>query len=279
METSQSFARFGVNVGPNERLVSVIAGSGLVMKVLSKPSKARLPLILTGGLLIYRGLTGRCGFYRALKIEPTESAGRRGIRVERAVTIAKPRPEVYSFWRNFENFPKFMRHLESVTMTSEKTSKWVAKAPLGQSVSWEAEITEEQSNQYIAWQALPGSQVHTSGMVHFKDAPGDRGTEVYVYLTYIPPGGSAGAAFAKILGEEPDMQVREDLRRFKQVLEAGEVASIFGQSSGRIEEVQRERAALKRGVQDSPKKDVVQAASEASFPASDPPSWPSDPSH
>lgn len=279
METSQSFERPEINVGPNERLVSVIAGSGLIMKVLSKPSKARLPLILTGGLLIYRGLTGRCSLYRALDIQPIESAGRRGIQVERAVTIAKPRSEVYAFWRNFENFPKFMRHLESVTMTGEKTSKWVAKAPLGQSVSWEAEITEEQPNQLIAWQALPGSQIHTSGVVHFKDAPGNRGTEVYVYLTYIPPGGSAGAAFAKILGEEPDIQVMEDLRRFKQVIEAGEVASVFGQSSGRIEEVERERAALKRNSPDSSKKDTVQAASESSFPASDPPSWPSGPSH
>jgi uncharacterized membrane protein len=146
-----------------------------------------------------------------------------GIEVVEAITINRPRQEVYAFWHNFENFPRFMAHLESVEMVDNRRSHWKAKAPAGTSVEWDAETTEDRPNELIAWQALSDSDVPNSGQVRFRDAPGNRGTEVIVELKYQPPGGKLGALIAKLFGEEPTQQVKGDLRRLKQVLELGEI--------------------------------------------------------
>jgi uncharacterized membrane protein len=149
--------------------------------------------------------------------------GSSGIEVTQAITTNRPRHEVYGFWRNFENLPRFMEHLESVRVLDERRSRWKAKAPVGSVVEWEAEIVEDRPEELIAWRSLPESQVPNSGVVRFRDAPGDRGTEIIVELKYQPPGGRIGALFAKLFGEEPNQQVKSDLRRFKQVMEIGEV--------------------------------------------------------
>ena len=154
------------------------------------------------------------------------------IAVRRAVTINRPLPDVYGFWRRLENLPRFMAHLESVTETGDGVSHWVAKAP-GGTVEWDAELVEEREGELLAWRSKPDTAIPNAGEVRFGQAPTGRGTEVHVALTYEPPAGAAGAAFAKLLGEEPDQQVREDLRRFKQVMEAGEVPTTEGQPSGR----------------------------------------------
>ncbi len=146
-----------------------------------------------------------------------------GIHVRRSITIGRPREEVYSFWHQFENLPRFMKHLESVTVTGNGRSHWVAKAPAGSNVEWDAETTADQPNELIAWHSLANADVSNSGMVRFTNAPGDRGTEVHVDLRYDPPGGALGALFAKLFGEEPGGQIADDLRRLKQVLELGEV--------------------------------------------------------
>jgi uncharacterized membrane protein len=146
-----------------------------------------------------------------------------GIHVRRSITVGRPREEVYSFWHDFQNLPRFMKHLESVTMTGNGRSHWKAKAPAGSSVEWDAEITADQPNELIAWHSLGNSDVSNSGMVRFTQAPGGRGTEVHVDLRYDPPGGAIGALFAKMFGEEPGGQIADDLRRFKQVMEIGEV--------------------------------------------------------
>jgi uncharacterized membrane protein len=146
-----------------------------------------------------------------------------GIHVTQAITIKRPRNEVYGFWHNFENLPRFMAHLESVQVIDERHSHWKANAPAGTTVEWDAETVEDRLNELIAWRSLPDAAVPNSGSVRFKDAPGDRGTEVLVELRYQPPGGKLGALIAKLLGEEPEQQVRGDLRRFKQVMETGEI--------------------------------------------------------
>jgi uncharacterized membrane protein len=145
------------------------------------------------------------------------------VKVRKAITVNRPAHEVYTFWRDFENLPRFMWHLESVQTLGETRSRWRAKAPLGRSVEWEAEVVEERPDELIAWRSLPGAGVGSSGSVRFAAAPSGRGTEVIVELAWSPPGGTVGETLAKLLGEEPATQLADDLRRFKQVLETGEV--------------------------------------------------------
>jgi uncharacterized membrane protein len=146
-----------------------------------------------------------------------------GIRVQRSCAINSSPEELYRFWRNFENLPRFMRHLESVQTTGDRTSHWVARGPAGTRVEWDAEITEDQPNELIAWQSVEGSDVDNSGFVLFEEAPNGRGSILRVQFDYNPPGGVIGAAVAKLFGEEPSQQVADDLRRFKQIIEVGEV--------------------------------------------------------
>ncbi len=148
--------------------------------------------------------------------------GRRGIHVEEAVTINKPVADVYRFWRNFENLPKFMNHLDSVAEREAGISHWVACGPAGTKVEWDARIVNEIDNKVIGWQSLEGSTVSTAGSVNFDEA--SHGTRVTVRLQYSPPAGRVGAAVARLFGEEPSIQVREDLHRFKQLLETGRVS-------------------------------------------------------
>lgn len=202
-----------------EPWASVIAGSALAIYGVSRKSYAGSALAAVGGLLIYHGATA----------ERRQSA----IHVERILTVFKPIDEVYRFWRNFENLPRFMSHLKSVKSSGERFSEWTARAPLGTSVSWHAEITDERENQYIVWRSLPGSDIENVGSVQFRQAPGDRGTEITVSLQYNPPAGKLGNAFAYIFGRAPDQQIREDLRHFKQLMECGEIPTTEGQPHGR----------------------------------------------
>lgn len=163
--------------------------------------------------------------------EQTQSGGE--IAVEQTVTIAKEPREVYQFWRDFENLPRFMKHLRRVVNTGERRSHWIAEAPLGQKVEWDAEITNEEEDRLIAWSSTGPTPVPNSGRVRFEETPRGGETVVRVYLSYHPPAGAAGATAARLLGEEPSRQIDEDLRRFKSVLEAGEIPTIEGQPSGR----------------------------------------------
>jgi uncharacterized membrane protein len=144
------------------------------------------------------------------------------IRVK-SVTINRSPEEAYRFWRDFQNFPRFMSHLESVRMTGEKRSHWIAKGPAGTTVEWDAEIIEDVPNQLIAWRSLEGADVENCGSVRFTPAPGGRGTEVRAEIEYTPPGGAIGVGIAKLFGEEPEQQMKDDLYHFKQVMETGEV--------------------------------------------------------
>ncbi|HET9529514.1 MAG TPA: SRPBCC family protein [Blastocatellia bacterium] len=141
----------------------------------------------------------------------------------KAITVNRPVEEVYRFWRDFRNLPRFMSHLESVEVIDERRSHWVAKAPAGATVEWDAEIIEDRPNELIAWRSLEGADVENSGSVRFRRAPGERGTEIRVEMEYTPPGGIIGATVAKLFGREPGQQIKGDIYRFKQVLETGEV--------------------------------------------------------
>jgi uncharacterized membrane protein len=147
----------------------------------------------------------------------------RSAEVTKTMTIGLPVEEVYRFWRDFQNLPRFMAHLESVVLQDERRSRWTAKGPAGKTFSWEAEITEDRPNELISWRSMPGADVYNAGTVRFLPAPGGRGTELRVDLKYDPPAGLFGASVAKLLGKEPGEQIEGDLRRFKQVMETGEV--------------------------------------------------------
>jgi len=147
--------------------------------------------------------------------------------VTKAITINQPPETIYQFWRDFQNLPRFMQHLQSVQVNGDGRSHWKTRAPAGATVEWDAEIVDDQPNQLIAWRSVEGADVDNTGTVHFTSAPGGRGTEVRVQLRYQPPGGAIGATIAttiaKLFGEAPDQQVYDDLRALKQVLETGEV--------------------------------------------------------
>jgi uncharacterized membrane protein len=151
------------------------------------------------------------------------NGGSKGAVRVKSITINRQPEEVYHFWRNFENLPRFMSHLESVQVIDERRSRWEAVAPAGMTVEWEAQIIEDRPNELIAWHSLEGSDIENSGSVRFATAPGGRGTEVKVSLLYNPPGGAVGAGIAKLFGEEPEQQIKGDLKRLKQVMETGEV--------------------------------------------------------
>lgn len=159
----------------------------------------------------------------AVRAGRARRARERLILMEVGVTVNRPASEAYRFWRDLENLPRFMAHLESVRADDLRRSHWTARGPAGRLVGWDAEIVEDRPDELIAWRSLPGAQVPNAGRVRFVPAPGNRGTEVRVELGYAPPAGRLGRAVAKLFGEEPEQQIRDDLRRFKQVLETGEV--------------------------------------------------------
>jgi uncharacterized membrane protein len=144
------------------------------------------------------------------------------LHIRKSIAINSSPDECYRYWRDFTNLPRFMYHLESVQVHDDRRSHWVANAPMGRTVEWDAEITEDSGNR-IAWRALPGASVENSGAVTFDRGPGGRGTVVRVELEYHPPAGVTGIILAKLVGEEPEQQIADDLRRFKQLVELGEV--------------------------------------------------------
>lgn len=217
------------NASETERWASLVGGGALVLMGLSQRSLRGVLMAVAGGGLMYQGAAKQSTIQKA-----QEAIGmtQQGIRVEKTVTINKPADELYRFWHNFENLPRFMKHLKSVTVYDDKRSHWIASAPLGASVEWDADILEDRENEFISWASAEGADVDNSGFVRFKPAPGDRGTEVKVVMEYNPPGGALTAAIAKLFGEEPEQQIGDELRRFKMLMETGEIATTEGQPKG-----------------------------------------------
>jgi uncharacterized membrane protein len=227
-----------INVGDGERFISAMSGGALAVYGLKRGGVGGILMAIAGGALIYRGATGHSNLYKALSVSTTKRKGRRasvkhgaGIKVEKSVIIDKPVEELFKFWSDFENLPRFLRHLESVRAISgqsgqiRRLSHWVARLPAGMKVEWDAEIINEAPNELIAWRSLEGAGVPNAGSVRFEKSPDGRGAEVKVAIEYAPPVGKIGSLLAKLVGEDPERRIAEDLRRFKQFMETGRTTS------------------------------------------------------
>ena len=226
------------NVAGSERMASVLAGGAIVSLSLVGRRVRWLPLAI-GGSLVFRGLTGHCSLYHALGVNTARSfspaigvRARHGCKVEHTVTIQRPAEELFAFWRKVENLPRIMRHIESVKEVDNMRSHWVAKGPVGSQLEWDAEIINEREPELLAWRSLPGSQVDTAGSIHFKPLAHGRGTLMTVSLKYDPPGGKLSAGLMELLDLGLDSRIREDLRCFKNLAEAGEIPTTEGQPHG-----------------------------------------------
>jgi len=188
-----------------------------------------------------------------------------GVKLKKSITVDRSPEELYRYWHDFTNLPRFMDLLSNVEVLDETRSVWTINAPIGLHLSWEAEITVDRENEMIGWQSLDGSTIETKGYVRFEPAPKGRGTVVRVAMQYVPPAGKAGAAFASLFGKRPGAHIDEALRRFKQLMETGEIAATRKstvQATAEIRRMEPKKAA-----------EPVETASEDSFPASDPPAW------
>ena len=231
-----------INIGDGERLISGAGGCALAIYGFRRRGLGGLMMAIAGAGLIYRGATGHCSLYKALSISTAKRKGLRasvkhgaGIKVEKRVTINKSAEELFRFWHNFENLPRFLDHLESVRSIgghSSGRSHWVARLPTGMTIEWNAEIINESPNELIAWRSLEGASVPNAGSVRFERVPDGEGSQVKVSLEYAPPAGKLGALIVKLFGEDPERQVEKDLYRFKKLMESGQLPFAQRQTTG-----------------------------------------------
>jgi uncharacterized membrane protein len=227
-----------VNVGQTERLASTVGGGILLAAGLMRGGFKGLVAAGMGAALIYRGQTGHCHLYDALGANTAEEGhgpadsvpAQAGVRVEESITINALPNTLYRFWHDYDNLPLFMSHIESVTDLGGGRSHWVAVGPMGLKAEWDAELHNDIPGELIAWRSLPGSQLETAGSVHFDRSNDGAGTTVRVNQKINPPGGKFGVAIAKLIGEDPSAQLRDDLLKFKHLVESGELAAIDGAS-------------------------------------------------
>jgi len=219
-----------INVGITEREVTLVAGAAMALVAMRKPFSFR-GLMYAGlsALMIRRAVTGHCPLYSMLDYDTRQSLDRptaqpadyssKSIHIEESLTIKKPAAELYAFWRNLENLPKFMEHVKDVHALDTGRSHWRARGPLGFNIEWDAEIINDELNKVIAWQSVGEAEVDHAGSVRFVSLS-DNETDVRVTMDYIPPAGQLGHLAAKLFGEDPASQCRNDLMRLKQILES-----------------------------------------------------------
>ena len=216
------------NISATEKWVSTFGGAALALAGYNRSNTA---LGLVGVGLVARGVSGFCPVSAAIGRNSASTdtraalGGSRGVRVEAATTIYRPVEEVYAYWRQIENLPLFTDHLDEVRDLGGGRSRWTATGPLGVPVTWDAEIINDVPPELISWRSVADSDVVSAGSVRFKAAGGDHGTQVRVKLQYEPPAAKLDATVAWLFGEDPQTQIEEDLRRFKQLLETGEIST------------------------------------------------------
>jgi uncharacterized membrane protein len=231
--------RRDVDLGQPERLASTAAGGLLLLNGMRNPTPINLLLGAVGAGLVYQGTVGR-NLVESVRTGQPLIAEPNGLRVKKSMTVNRLPEEVYEFWRNLENLPRFMNNVRSVQRHGNGRSHWVVSGPRGTVVKWDAQITVDRPNEMIAWQTVPGSSVDHRGYVKFVPAPGGRGTEVHIAMEYQPPGGEAGKLLGNLLGGITEQQIQEQIRNFKNIMEAGEIPTIKGQTSGREKERQQQ---------------------------------------
>lgn len=221
-----------INMGRTERIISAAMGSFLLVSNIRKLNKLSFGSLfgtLAGGYLVYRSATGHCAIKHAI-VRNSAQREPNALEIRETMTINRPRNEVYRAWRALENLPYFMKHLASVKEVDGRLSHWEANIPGGLgTLKWDAEIVEERMGELLVWRSVKDAMVDNAGELFFKDAPGGRGTELQVNITYRPPAGELGHLAAKMLNKVFDKMIREDIRRFKQMMETGEMASLRGQ--------------------------------------------------
>ena len=224
------------NMAGWDRALSLGVGTALLVHAWKRRSWVG-PTGTAGAALVMRGASGFCPGYAAVGIRSRRDdpervlSGSGGLNLKESVTIARPVSEVFWFWRNVDNLPQFISHLESVEALDDLRSRWTFRGPAGVAVRWDATIINEIDDRLIAWKSLPGADVVSAGSVTFRPARRG-GTEVTVSMQYAPPAGKAGAALAWLMGRTPAAELREDLRHLKHLLEAGEMPSTEGQPAG-----------------------------------------------
>ncbi|WZO98820.1 SRPBCC family protein [Isosphaeraceae bacterium EP7] len=221
-----------VNVADAERWASAVGGGLLATYGLKRGSLGGLALAAIGGALMYRGYTGQCAVYRALEVDTAAGTTgklaeevRGGTLVKASLTVDRPAAELFAFWSDVDNLKQFMNHVESISRIDDSHSRWVVKGPFGVKLQWDSEIITSNPPEVISWSSVPGGDLTSAGSVQFRPAPGDRGTEVTLEVNFEPPAGIVGQAIAKFMGESPERVVHDHLRRFKQLMETGEVAA------------------------------------------------------
>ena len=223
---TQGLSHHQVNVSSTERWVMGLGGGSLAVYGLSQRSPFGLVLTAVGAGLVHQAVTGHCDVYHALGIDTASEHNRaepvaRDVHLETSVQIEKEPAEVYRFWRQFENLPRFMRHLQSVEVLDNRRSHWIAKGPAGETEEWDAEIYNEKENELIAWRSLENADVVNAGTVRFEPAPNGNGTLVKITINYNIPGGKIADSLARFFGQSPEQMIDEDLQRLKQLLESG----------------------------------------------------------
>jgi uncharacterized membrane protein len=225
-----------INMSITERQISAMGAAALGLIAGRQRSLISIPLAAASLMLLYQAVTGHSPLNDALDRNSAVLSERhavsvphqQGIHVVESITILRPRADLYAYWRSFENFASLFSNLKSVQVMPGNRSHWTANGPAGTSLEWDAEIINEVPNEVIAWRSLEGAVVPNAGSVRFRDAPADRGTEVTVTLEYSPPGGQLARAAAALFGKEPHVQVAGDLRRFKALMEIGEIPTNTG---------------------------------------------------